>query len=108
MTKKNSLMHALETGKLKARPVAEIEKDLDETIQWAENVAKAYPVKVRRGRPPRNEPGGRSRSVTVRFPPEEAQRVLSSAEAMGLSLSEFVRAAAFQAATSRAKSGSKK
>jgi uncharacterized protein (DUF1778 family) len=39
--------------------------------------------------------------VTVRFPADEAQRVLESAAAMGLSLSEFVRAAAFKAATSK-------
>ncbi len=103
MPPKKSLEHALERGKLRTRPASEIQKDLEETIQWAEQVARAYPIKVRRGRPPKGGPGGPSRSVTVRFPPDEAQRVLASAMAMGLSLSEFVRAAAFKAATSRPK-----
>jgi len=102
-SKKNSLNLALEQGKLKTRPITEIEQDQAEAIRWAEEVARHFPVKVRRGRPPKDEAGGPSRSVTVRFPAAEARLVLSSAERHGLTLSEFVRAAACSAASPKAR-----
>lgn len=102
---KNALQLALEQGKLKARPLSEIEEDQEETIRWAEEVAKGFPVKVRRGRPRTSEPNGPSRSVTVRFPELEAQLILATAERQGLTLSEFVRAAAFHAASLKARTG---
>jgi|GEM_PF-6347341 len=104
-TKKNSLALALETGKIKTRPIAEIERDQEETIRWAEDVAKHFPVKVRRGRPPKEEENEPSRSVTVRFPQKEATLIVESAERQGLTISEFVRAAAFHAAMPRVHSG---
>lgn len=100
---KNSLQVALEKGKLKTRPIADIEQEQVAAIRWAEEVARHFPVKVRRGRPPKDQAGGPSRSVTVRFPPAEAKLVLSSAERHGLTLSEFVRAAACSAASPKAR-----
>ena len=99
MPKKNALRLALEQGKLKTRPLSEIEQDQDETILWAERTAKSFPEKVRRGRPPKEAQTVPSRSVTVRFPAVEAQLVLASAKAQGLTISEFVRAAAYRAAS---------
>jgi hypothetical protein len=99
MNKLNSLQRALEQGKLNTRPLREIERDQEETILWADAVAKEFPVKVRRGRPPKSGQSNPSRSVTVRFPAAEAQIIMSSAMDQGLTLSEFVRAAAFKAAT---------
>ena len=72
---------------------------MEEAIPWAEAVARKFPVKVRRGRPPKAAAAAPSRSVTVRFPEAEALVILSSAQHQGLTLSEFVRAAAFQAAS---------
>jgi hypothetical protein len=100
--KKTSLQRALEQGRLNARPIAEIERDQTETIQWAENVARDFPVRVRRGRPLKEHPSGPSRSVTVRFPGMEAELIMASAANQGLTISEFVRAAAFCAASSKA------
>lgn len=105
--KKNALQFALEQGLLPTRPLAEIEQDQEETIRWAEEVARGFPVKVRRGRPRSSEPSGPSRSVTVRFPELEAKLILASAERQGLTLSEFVRAAAFHAASLKAKQGTR-
>jgi hypothetical protein len=76
MTKKNSLQRALEQGKLNTRPLREIERDQEETILWAESVAKEFPVKARRGRPPKSAQSTPSRSVTVRFPAAEAQIII--------------------------------
>lgn len=100
--KKNALGLALERGALKTRPLADIERDQEETLQWAEEVARHFPVKVRRGRPPKRDGAGPSRSVTVRFPQKEAQLIVVCAERLGLTLSEFVRAAACGAAAGKA------
>jgi hypothetical protein len=102
-TKKNTLQHALEQEQLKTRPIVEIDRDQLEVIQWAEEVAKHFPVRIRRGRPAKEDHAGPSRSVTVRFPEVEAELILSSAKNQGLTLSEFVRAAAFHAASPTSK-----
>ena len=38
--RKNSLQLALDLGKLSTRPLEEIARDQEETIRWAEEVAK--------------------------------------------------------------------
>jgi hypothetical protein len=48
--KQNSLQSALGRGRLKTRPIGEIEQDQEEVIGWAENVAKHFPVKFLRSR----------------------------------------------------------
>jgi hypothetical protein len=98
-TKKSTLQQALEKGQLKTRPLMEIDQDQLEAIQWAEDVARHFPVRIRRGRPVKEDQSGPSRSVTVRFPEVEAELILSTAKSQGLSISEFVRAAAFHAAS---------
>ena len=96
---KNALQLALAKGALATRPLEEIKEEQEETIRWAEEVARNFPVKVRRGRPPKEtESSAPSRSVTVRFPREQAEAVLAAAVRNGFSLSEFVRAAACQVA----------
>jgi len=45
--RKNAIQLALERGKLSARPLEEIARDQEETIRWAEEVARHFPVKVR-------------------------------------------------------------
>jgi len=98
-THKNALQLALEKGKLVTRPIEEITRDQKETLRWAEEVARDFPVKVRRGRPPKDvEVVAPSRSVTVRFPMEQAETILAVAKRHGFTISEFVRAAAFQTA----------
>lgn len=100
VTKKNALELALAKGAVTTRPLEAIEAGQDETIRWAEDVARNFPVKVRRGRPAKSEPAPEpSRSVTVRFPPAQARIILAAAQSSGFTLSEFVRAAACQAAT---------
>jgi len=97
--RKNALQLALERGKLSTRPLEEIVRDQEETIRWAEEVARHFPVKVRRGRPPKAEKVVEpSRSVTVRFPLEQAETILAAAKRNGFTISEFVRAAACQVA----------
>ena len=98
-TKKNTLQAALDQGNVKTRPLAEIERDQEALIQWAETVARTFPVRIRRGRPPKRCASAGSRSVTVRFPEPQARLILDCAERQGLTLSEFVRAAAFLAAS---------
>jgi hypothetical protein len=100
-TRNRSLATDLANGALQTRPLAAIEADLDDTLRWAEEVARTLPGKVRRGRPPKGAAGGPSRSVTVRFPEAEARLILASAERQGQTLSEFVRAAACKAAAGK-------
>ena len=97
-TRKNALVLALEKGTLKTRPLADIEADQEETLEWADTVAKHFPIKVRRGRPRKGEEPSVSRSVTVRFPEQEAERILMVADRQHLSISEFIRSAAVMAA----------
>lgn len=98
MTKQlNALEVALKGKKIHARPKAEIEADLDETIRWAETEGRALPIRVKRGRPAAGEPPRETRSVTVRFPLAAARQVEAAAKRSGASLSEFVRAAAYAA-----------
>lgn len=102
--RKNALQLALDKGTLTTRPEEEIVRDQEDAIRWAEDVAQHFPVKVRRGRPPKDaEAAAPSRSVTVRFPPDQAETILAAALRHGFTVSEFVRAAACQAA---AKGGS--
>ncbi|MDR3672762.1 MAG: hypothetical protein P4L36_18095 [Holophaga sp.] len=97
-TRKNALALALEKGTLKTRPLAAIEADQDKTLEWAEAVAKHLPIKVRRGRPRKGEEPPVSRSVTVRFPEQEAEQILMVADRQRISISEFIRTAAVMAA----------
>ena len=98
MTKQlNALETALKGKKLRARSKAEIEADLEETVQWAETEGRALPIRVKRGRPTAGEPPRETRSVTVRFPLAAAREVEAAAKRNGESLSEFVRAAAYAA-----------
>jgi len=98
-TRKNALQAALDKGKLANRPLEEIARDQLDTIRWAEDVARQFPVKVRRGRPPKASGGAEpSRSVTVRFPQDQAETILAAAQRQGSTISEFVRAAACQLA----------
>ena len=97
-TRKNALQLALDKGTLTTRPLEEITRDQKETIRWAEEVAKHFPVKVRRGRPPKAAEVVVSRSVTVRFPHDQAETILAAAQRHGFTISEFVRAAACQVA----------
>jgi hypothetical protein len=99
VTRKNALTLALEKGTLKTRPLGEIEADQDETLEWAEAIAKHFSVKVRRGRPRKDDVPPVSRSVTVRFPEQEAERIVRVAGRQNLSVSEFIRAAAVLAAS---------
>jgi hypothetical protein len=92
VTRKNALTLALEKGTLKTRPLGEIEADQDETLEWAEAIAKHFSVKVRRGRPRKDDVPPVSRSVTVRFPEQEAERIVRVAGRQNLSVSEFIRA----------------
>ena len=92
--KQNAIESALEGKVLLARTKAELETDLDETIQWAETEDRALPIRVKRGRPAANEPPRETRSVTVRFPLAAARQLEAAAKRSGASLSEFVRAAA--------------
>ena len=98
MTKKlNALETALKGKKIFTRPKAEMEADLNETIEWAETEGRALPIRVKRGRPAANEPPRETRSVTVRFPLAAARQLEAAAKRSGASLSEFVRAAAYAA-----------
>ena len=98
---KNALQIAMEERSLATRPLSAIEADQETAIRWAEDIARRLPTRVRRGRPAKGAGSGPSRSVTVRFPAAEAERILAFAERQGMSLSEFVRAAAFLAASGK-------
>lgn len=98
MTKQlNALEAATKGKKLQARPKVEIQADLDEAIRWAEEMGRALPIRVKRGRPKASEPAVETRSVTVRFPVTVARQVEAAAKRSGETLSEFVRAAAYAA-----------
>jgi len=95
MAKKlNALETALKGKRVPTRSKAEIEADLNEAIQWAETEGRALPIRVKRGRPAAGEPPREARSVTVRFPAAVAQQVEAAAARQGLTLSDFIRAAA--------------
>ena len=95
MSKKlNALESALKGKKVHVRSKAEIEADLDETIEWAETKGRVLPIRVKRGRPATGEAPRETRSVTVRFPMGIALQVETAAERQGISLSDFIRAAA--------------
>ena len=95
MAKKlNALETALKGKKVLTRSKTEIEADLNETIQWAETEGRALPIRVKRGRPAVDEPPRETKSVTVRFPAAIAQQVEAAAVQKGLTLSDFIRAAA--------------
>lgn len=95
--KLQALEQAMKGKKLRTRSRAEIESDLDEVIDWAETAGREIPFRLKRGHPFASTPVGALRSITVKFPEAMANQVEMAAKRKGLSLSEFVRAAAWAA-----------
>jgi hypothetical protein len=95
--KLKALEQAMKGKKLQARTRSEIESDLGAVIEWAETAGRELPVRLKKGRPFTDRPGDGLRSITVKFPTALAAKVEAAAKRRGLSVSEFVRAAALAA-----------
>jgi hypothetical protein len=95
--KPKALERAVKGVKIQTRARAEIESDLGEVIKWAETAGRELPVRLKKGRPFSDNPGEGLRSITVKFPAGLAAKVETAAKRKGLSVSEFVRAAALAA-----------
>jgi len=100
--KLNAIEQAMKGKTLKTRTRAEIEADLVETIQWAETTGRELPFTVKRGRPFASKPAVELESLTVRFPAEVAKLVRAAAKRQGITVSEFLRAAAVMATQPKA------
>ena len=87
-----ALAESMKGQTIQTRPAADIERDADETIRWAEpTYTPDTPARLKRGRPVDGEKPGKSPVKGVRLPVTFEKALSERLEREGIEFSDLVR-----------------